>query len=31
MNQSSAHEHKWAQNELEEYKNIAKQQYHEKL
>jgi hypothetical protein len=31
MSQSFVPEHKWAQNQLEEYKKIAKQQYHEKL
>jgi len=31
VNQSSIPKHKWAQNQLEEYKKFAKQQYHEEL
>jgi hypothetical protein len=31
VNQSSIPEHKLAQNQLEEYKKFAKQQYHEEL
>jgi hypothetical protein len=31
VSQSSILEHKWAQNQLEEYRKFAKQQYHEEL
>jgi hypothetical protein len=31
VNQTSTPTNKWGQNQLEEYKKIAKQQYHEEL